>query len=342
VRLTVRPFEGPDSTWDDFVRSQEGWTHFHLIGWRRVMEGVMGHRCRHLAAYDGEGQLRGVLPLVHVKSMLFGHYLVSSPFVSYGGALGSVDAVGTLTEAAVSEYRDSGAKALEIRARTEQPVSLTASHAKVTVTLPLPPQDTEQLWQSFPAKLRSQIRRPIKEGVEVRFGADQVGPFFSVFARHMRDLGTPTLSRGFFDSLEREFSDSVWFGCAYHDGVPVAGGAGFLWDSEFEMTWASSLLSHKRIAPNMLLYWSFMKRAIERDVGLFNFGRCTPGGGTFRFKKQWGGQEHALWWYRLPAGEGRATPSPDSGKYALAARAWRRLPVSLATALGPRIVRGIP
>ncbi len=339
--MKVEEFDGPERDWDDFVRSQDGWTHFHLAAWRRVISQSMGHRCRYLAARDDAGRIRGVLPLVHVKSVLFGHYMVSMPFVNYGGAIGETAAVGALTDAAVAQYRRTGAKALELRSRFRQDVDLAASHDKVTVTLPLP-ADPDVLWQTLPSKVRSQVRRPMKEGMETRFGAEQLAPFYQVFAHHMRDLGTPVLPRAFFETLAGEFADSVWFGCSYHRGEPVAGGAGFVWGSEFEMTWASSLLQYKRAAPNMLLYWSFMQRCIEAGLELFNFGRCTPGGGTFRFKKQWGGDHHDLWWYRLPTGEGRATPSPDQGRYALAARAWRRLPLPVANALGPRIVRGIP
>ncbi len=339
---TVEEFHGPASEWDDFVRRQAGWTHFHQFAWRDIMQSVMGHECVYYAARDQTGAISGVLPLVHVRSLLFGHYLVSLPFVNYGGPLGSPDSVSLLMDKAAEAYRTTGAKALEIRARTEQPVSLAASHDKVTVTLPLPSGESESLWKGFPAKLRSQIRRPMKEGIEVRFGPDQVAPFYSVFAHHMRDLGTPALSEKFFRAIAGTFGESVWFGCAYHQGQPVAGGAGFVWGTEFEMTWASSLLAYKRMSPNMLLYWSFMERAISQGLTVFNFGRCTPEGGTHRFKRQWGGRDETLWWYRLPSGEGRATPSPDAGAYALAARMWRRLPLGVATALGPRIVRGIP
>ena len=342
MTTTIEEFRGSGSEWDDFVRGQHGWTHFHQYAWRDIMESVMGHRCAYYAARDEHGAITGVLPLVHVSSLLFGHYLVSLPFVNYGGPLGSPESVGLLVETATDAYQSSNAKALEIRARSEQPVRLEASHDKVTVTLALPSGDSKPLWDGFPAKLRSQIRRPMKEGIEVRFGADQVLPFYSVFARHMRDLGTPALSKEFFRTIAGTFGDTAWFGCAYHDGQPVAGGAGFVWGTEFEMTWASSLIGYKRMSPNMLLYWAFMEQAIGHGLNVFNFGRCTPGGGTHRFKRQWGGQDEPLWWYRLPSGEGRATPSPDAGAYALAARMWRRIPLGVAAVLGPRIVRGIP
>ena len=108
------------------------------------------------------------------------------------------------------------------------------------------------------------------------------------------------------------------------------------------MTWASSLRAYNREAPNMLLYWACMQRAVSEGVKRFNFGRCTPGGGTHRFKMQWGGQEEPLWWYGIADREGTKAPSPDDPAFRLGPALWRRLPESVATAFGPSIVRYIP
>jgi hypothetical protein len=111
------------------------------------------------------------------------------------------------------------------------------------------------------------------------------------------------------------------------------------------MTWASALRSHRAMSPNMLVYWALMERVTRAGARLFNFGRCTRGSGTHRFKMQWGGREEQLWWYQQAdraADESAATPSPEHGLFALGARVWQRLPVPLATRLGPSIVRFIP
>ncbi len=342
MSLSVRSFTGVAAEWDQFVRAQEGWTHFHQYGWRAVFEGVFGHECLYLEARDAAGALAGVLPLVRVRSVVFGHYLVSVPFLNYGGPLGSPAAVQALATWASERAREDGVKLLELRSRRELPLDLPVSHRKITVVLDLPAEDPQLLFKQFDAKLRSQVRKPQKEGVEVRFGPDQVGPFFEVFAAHMRDLGTPTQPRRLFETIAEVFPDS-WFGCAWVGGKPVAGGAGFVWGSEYEMTWASSLYAYNRIAPNMGLYWAFMQRAIGAGLSLFNFGRCSVGVGTHRFKRQWGSRDEPLWWYQLAPGGGEAgTPSPDDGAFAWGPRVWRRLPLPVATALGPHIVRYIP
>ena len=325
--------------WDDFVRSQAGWTAFHLTSWQRVIERTFGHRVHALEARR-DGEIVGVLPLATVKSRLFGHYLISMPFVSYGGPLGDAPAVEALIAHARSLADDLSVDLLQLRARKPLPTAMDVSTHKVTVLLELP-ESPEALWDGLKAKVRSQVRRPRKEGFEVRFGDDQVAGFWKVFAHHMRDLGTPVMPHAFFEILAEELGDTATFGCVYDGEIPIAGGCTIEWGTETEITWASSLRSYNRQAPNMLLYWSFMERAIERGQRAFNFGRCTPDGGTHHFKRQWGGRDEPLYWYRH--GGGRAgTPSPDDGKYAMGVRLWQRIPLPIANVLGPRIVKYIP
>jgi serine/alanine adding enzyme len=343
VTLSLEAFDGQPDAWDDFARRQVGWTHYHRHGWKHVIEETLGHECLYLVARDDSREIRGVLPLVRVRSAVFGHYLVSMPFLNYGGPLGSTDAIRVLATGATDQAQRDHVRLLELRSAVQLPIDLPASHRKITVLLDLPSGDSATLFQQLPSKVRSQVRRPLKEGVSVRFGPDEAEPFYDVFARHMRDLGTPVQSRRLFLAIREQFADTAWFGCAYLAGQPVAAGCGFRWGSEFEMTWASALTAYNSISPNMLLYWAFMERAVQQGLAVFNFGRCTPGSGTHRFKRQWGGRDAPLWWYQRAApGTAAATPSPDDSRYAWGPRVWKRLPLRLATWLGPRIVRLIP
>ncbi len=339
--LEVRPYVGSGATWDAVGAAQSGWTVFHRWAWKSVMEKALGHECLYWGAYQPDGTLAGILPLVRVRSPLFGHYLVSLPFVNYGGPLGTQDAVGALARAAVDRARLDRVKLLELRSRVALPIELPVSHRKITVCLELPDSD-EALMKRFPAKLRSQVRRPDKEGVQVRFGPDQVEPFYQVFSAHMHALGTPVMPRRLFAALPEAFGDDVWFGVGYLGDVPIACGAGFRWGDEFEMTWASSLSAYNRISANMGVYWAFMRRAIGLGLRVFNFGRCSPGSGTHRFKSQWTAVDEALYWYQWSASGVASTPSPDTGPLSWAPRVWSRLPRTVVDTAGPWLSRLIP
>ena len=342
MTLRVELFEGSETEWDACVRASDGWTHFHRFGWRTVIEQVFGHECLYLAARDHAGRVVGVLPLVHAKSLFFGDYLISMPFVNYGGPLGSETAVSALVQDAVDIARGRQVDLLELRSREPLGLDLPVSHRKITCLLDLEPGNSKSVWTRLSSNVRRKVRHAQKEGFVVSFGPEHLHGFYEVFSRHMRDLGTPTLPRRFFETLLMRFPQDIWVGCAYHDSRPVAGGFGFHWTGEFELTWVSALKDYHRSYANMLLYWAFIERAANHDLRVFNFGRCTPGGGTHRFKQQWGTRDVPLLWYHPVAGRRAETPSPHERAFAWGPAVWKRLPLAVTNALGPAIVRMIP
>lgn len=340
--MKIEAYHGAGDDWDRFVTRAPGASFAHLAAWRDVLAGVYGHRARYLVATGDDGAWLGALPLVEVRSRLFGRHLVSMPLLNHGGAVGTPEARVRLAEYAAEEARRSGARSLVLRDRDVVTCDVPEARFKVTVLLDLP-DSPDVLWEDgLRSKLRSQIRRAMKEAMVVRFGPDQRAAFHHVYARNMRDLGTPAHPIGLFDAIARAMGEHAVFGAVYWRDAPVAAGCGFLWRDTFEMTWASSLREHNRMAPNMLLYWSFMEEAIRRGARIFDFGRCSPGSGTHRFKLQWGGREVPLPW-RVWTRDG--APAGDPGELPamrLARAMWQRLPHRVASRLGGVIARELP
>lgn len=320
--------------WDAFVRRTEGGTFAHLSAWGPVFRD-MGHSTTYLTARSGN-EIVGVLPLVKFTTLLFGSRYVSVPYLNDGGPIGSPAGVEALLKHAC-QLAERAAVTMQLRTRVQRTSAATASR-KVTVLLPVP--DTpDELWSKLPSKLRSQVRRPQKAGLTVRFGHTELASFYSVWSHNMRDLGTPVLPRRFFDAALAALPSECLVGCVYSGDQPVAAGAGFLFRGEFEMTWASSLRAWNRDAPNMLLYWEFMAQAIERGASTFNFGRCTAGEGTHRFKLQWGGDTVPLQWIETGSAAGDGQPSSLARAVSTA---WTRLPLPLSRVLGPVVARQLP
>ena len=217
--MRVTSFAGSTSDWNAFVSAQAGQTAFHRAELADVTASVFRHEVLRLAAYTDDGALAAVLPLVRVRSRIFGHFLVSMPFVSYGGPLGSDAGIQALASHAQQLAASSGADLLELRSARPLPLEMPVSQRKITVVLKTVPGDATATFNAFKAKLRSQVRRPAKDGVEVRMGPEQVGPFFEVFAHHMRDLGTPAMPRAWFEGLARAYGDDFWVATAWHNGL---------------------------------------------------------------------------------------------------------------------------
>ncbi len=330
--------------WDRYVLNHSMASGYQLMGWRRVVERAFGHRTFYLMVRDQQAQVRGVLPLVLLSSRLFGRFLVSMPFVNYGGVLADTSqAQRALLDAAIGLTTDVGATHIELRHQRRLDLGWTSKQHKVSMRLDLP-REFDTLWQRFPSKLRSQIRRAQKEQLTVRIeGSEILEDFYRVFARNMRDLGTPVCGRRFFEAIVEEFPKGARI-CVVHLGrQPVA--AGFLcgFQNTLEIPWASSDRRYNRLSANMLLYSAALEYACREGFEVFDFGRSTPGGGTYRFKEQWGAHPVPLYWHHWSS-DRRAVPdlSPGNSRYGLAIQVWKRLPVALTRIIGPSIVRNIP
>ena len=339
--IEITPLGERRAEWDAFVRQEPAATFCHQSAWAEVMSSVHGLRCDFIVAEHG-GTWRGVLPLVHVKG-LAGHYLVSLPFVDDGGPVGDAEACAALASAAQAIAARGRVKLLELRSREIVPGPLASAARKVSVQLALP-ATVEELWEkTFKAKLRSQIRRPSKEGMVASSGPAELRSFYEVFARNMRDLGTPVQPFSFFAAQLRAFgSEVVVTVVRTKDGIPTAASFAFVWRNEMYVTWASSLREFNKLSPNMLLYSSMMEQAIGRGLTTFNFGRSTPGAPTHKFKQQWGGLDVPLpWAYWSPTG-GSSTPTPDKPIFRIATTLWSKLPVPVTKVVGPILARQLP
>lgn len=330
--------------WDRYVLSSPSSVSYHLSGWKEVIEKSFGHRTFYLIAKDAKG-IRGVLPLVQLKSMLFGNFVVSLPYFNYGGVCADTDeAFGELLTEACRISKDIGASHIEFKHVGEAECGLQVKKTKVTMELRLPP-DADKLWNSFPSKLRSQIKRPMKEEMRFTIGRhEELESFYRVFSINMRDLGTPVYSKSFFKNILDTFPGSTWIGTVYtKEGEAVASGFLSGFKGTLEIPWASSLRSHNRLSPNLLLYWEILRFACEKGFSVFDFGRCTPGEGTYKFKEQWGAKPVQLhWYYWLRDGGQMPELNPHNPKYEAAIKIWKKLPVNLTRLIGPTIVKNLP
>ena len=334
-----------DAASDAYAAVHPDGTLYHLSVWNRLIEELFDHPQYCWRAWR-DGRLVGVLPLTRLRSRLFGDYLVSLPFVNYGGALADEPAIAErLMRAAAEAAARLGCRHIEFRdtcARADGAWPVRTD--KVAMLLPLP-AEAEALWQALGSKLRAQVRRPLKEGgmEVVRGGPELARPFYQVFSRNMRDLGTPVYPLAMFRRILETLPDQASIVLVRHRRRPVA--AGFLLRDRdrMEIPWASSLQEYNRLGVNMLLYWHALQAAVEAGCRVFDFGRSSVDSGTYRFKKQRGAQPRQLYWHYWLA-EGRPLPNltPTNPRYRLAIQAWQRLPVTVANWLGPRIVRNLP
>ena len=331
------------SRWEDFVASHSQATNYHQIGWKTVIEKSFGHSTRYLMAMN-DGEVAGILPLAILKSRLFGRSVVSLPFLNYGGLLaGDTEAEKELVSAASQFAIDEGSASVELRHCVAHGLGLVPKQHKVSMLLPLA-SDTDTQWKQLDAKVRNQIRKAGKSGLTAQIGGKELlDDFYAMFARNMRDLGTPVYGRVFFETILNVFPLQTRIFVVKSQEIPVAAGLSSIFNEAMEIPWAGSLIEYRSLCPNMLMYWEAIQFGIQQGMKIFDFGRSTPGEGTYRFKTQWGAKASPLVWeYWMKDGGPLPNISPTNAKFALAIKLWKKLPLAVANVLGPPIVRSIP
>ncbi|MEW6381025.1 MAG: FemAB family XrtA/PEP-CTERM system-associated protein [bacterium] len=343
-KVRVRLFEDRDQgRWDAYVQGSSHSSLYHLSAWKKVLETSLGHPAYYLYAEEG-GTLVGLLPMIHLKSFLFGSRLISLPCFNYGGVCAHDPEVQTaLIREGMEIARSTGAAHLELRQAQTYPWELAVKQHRVAMLLDLP-DSWSNLWQGFSAKLRNQIRKGEKQDLEFRQGVEEeLSSFYQVFSRNMRDLGTPVQGKEFFQAIMTTFSDRARICTVYQGSEPLASGLVLGFKQTLEIPWASSLRKYNSSCANMLLYWGVLRYACDAGYRLFDFGRSAPGSGTYRFKEQWGAKPRPLYWYYwLREGESLPALHPENPRYHLAIQMWKRMPLPLSRALGPLLARGMP
>ena len=329
--------------WNAYVDGHPDATVDHLWQWRTVFERVFGHQTVYLAVRRGP-DVAGLLPLVLFRSRIFGRAVVSLPFLNYGGLLAEDARPARALVARASDVaREFGASYVELRHGARQLPDAPYRQHKLRLVRPLP-SSIDDLWKDIDRKVRNQVRKAQKEGLAaLQGGGELVTEFYQVFARNMRDLGTPVYSKRLFERVLADFGTQASVFLVRNGHTPVAGAVAIRFRDEVIVPWASSLREFRALSPNMLLYWTMLERAVWDGASSFDFGRSSPGGGTHQFKLQWGARETPLHWEYVLLG---GAPVPDHGptnpRFGRAIDIWKRCPLWLANVVGPRIVRAIP
>jgi lipid II:glycine glycyltransferase (peptidoglycan interpeptide bridge formation enzyme) len=148
---------------------------------------------------------------------------------------------------------------------------------------------SEEQFNLFPAKLRSQIRKPSKDGCTIKNGSvELIDDFYRVFTHNMRDLGSPVHSKKFITRFVMEYGEKARMFVVYKDAIPIAGAIVTGIRDTLVNPWASFDKRYRSAAPNMLLYWGMLEWAVNNGYHIFDFGRSTVDEGTFKFKTTMG------------------------------------------------------
>jgi serine/alanine adding enzyme len=344
--IDIVPVERVEKGWDRFVEFHPHATIGHLRAWGPMIHAAYGHESIALAAVQ-DGDVVGILPLVLVKSRLFGDRLVSMPFLDYGGLLvdrdTGPDVSSALFEAALDAGHARGARSLGLRQFHPIDLADPVSDDRVTMLLPLSTADTA--WKALPSERRNRVRKGEKNGLGALWGgAELLDGFYEVFAANMRDLGSPVHSRGFFVAMLAHLGEAARvLQVRDRAGRPVGAAVCLFFRDTIAVPWVSSRRDAFALCPNFVLYWEVIRFGCEQGYRTLDLGRSCKNAGTFEFKRQWGAAPHPLPWIFRDLGDGGGpSVDQDSSRFHRLVDLWKRLPVSVANLAGPWVRRQIP
>jgi FemAB-related protein (PEP-CTERM system-associated) len=324
--------------WTQYVLRSPTATISHIWHWRSIIREAYGHDSVYLIARQ-EGVVKGILPLIVVKSPILGTSLASMPFMDFGGVCtDDLNIAGQLVEEARRLSREDGSATVELRQMAAIPGLPEPRQDKVTMILDLTGGETG-IWKGLPAKVRNQVRKAEKSGLSTLVGGPEfLEEFYRVFVVNMRDLGSPVHASSFFTSMASELGAQMQVRLV-RDGAKTVGG---LISLSFKDTvlvpWASALREYFPKCPNNLLYWHAIQDGCANGFKTFDFGRSSVGSGTYEFKRQWGAQPVPLFWHVFSDDDRQGNAiDGTSMKYRLFREVWRRLPVGVSATIGPRI-----
>jgi len=324
------------AAWDNYVYHHPRSTLYHLSIWKNIIEQTYGHKAYYLMAVDNApqpetGNLKreaenpanvvGILPMIQLKHFIFGHSLISIPFFDLGGILAnSTETEKALLSEAIRLAQELKVDNLELRQteplsclNSEAPSSIQKDEThfkihshKVRMLFNLP-GSSEILMKSFKSKLRSQIRKPIKEGLKAKTG-------------------------------QIEYPKTSKIITIYKNKQPMACSLIIGFKDILVNPWASSLREYSPLSPNMLLYWTMLEYASNNGFSYFDFGRSSPNEGTYKFKEQWGAKSSPLYWHYLSS-NGRQFNNTHlkKSRFTQFIALWKKIPVPITKIIGPPI-----
>jgi FemAB-related protein (PEP-CTERM system-associated) len=274
--------------------------------------------------------------------MLFGNFLISNAFCMHGGPVATDEGtINILRAEAIRIARELKVGHIEFRSAGNAEAPWDVRSGLYATFRRAIAADVDSNLKAIPRKQRAVVRKGISNGLrpEIDPGVERL---HSIYSESVRKLGTPVFSIRYFRLLKEEFGKHCEILTVLNGSKPVASVMSFYFRDEVLPYYGGGTQEARLLGANDFMYWEVMRRACERGLRQFDFGRSKVGTGSYDFKRNWGFEPTPLS-YAYLAVNSRNIPdtNPLNPRYQTAINIWRRLPLSLTKLLGPSIVRSI-
>lgn len=321
-------------------------SYIGLDSWMNFINDVYGHPVHRFAVLDDERPL-GALSMLEVDHPVFGHYLATAPFGSYGGfTYENTEARDMLLDEARRLAEDVNAEYVSLRFddTASPPADGWVEHPVYFTYLIDLSATSDDLMKRFSSDHRNHIRKSLKKGHSIRFGhLDLLDDAYEALALSMHELGSPYHSKTYLRKMAEYLGDTLEFAVTYNAKGRITGGGVFIYQGKTVFNLHANVLRDARSAyTGEFLYWSVIEHAMQKGCTTFDLGRSLVGSGNDIFKSKWAPEKKPLaYWFWLSPGHELPSLNQKNPKFQFAIAAWKRLPKFIIRPLGPYIIRGL-
>jgi len=293
------------------------------------------------------GVVKGVLTLTEVRHPIFGNYLTTAPFASYGGFAYETEQIRDALLNQASNLRQSlGADYAVVRfdKGNEQPPVGWKQHAVYSTYKINLAAGTEMLLSDFNSNHRNHIRKSHKKGFSIRFGhLELLDDTYNGIARSMHELGSPYHHKKYLREMARSLGDMIEFTVVNDSSDKLVGSGVFIKQGQIVTNLHANILrKYRAYYAGEFLYWSVIDRYGKAGSKTLDLGRSLIGSGNEHFKIKWKPKVQLLsYWYNLADDKDLPVLNQKNPKFRFAIWTWKRLPEFVVRMLGPSLIRGL-
>ena len=338
-----------DRHWSTLIEQQVKETFYYKQAWLDLLTNLYGFTVIPLTTTDTTGQITGFLPLCSMESPLTGRRLVALPFSDHCPLLATDDAsTHALLDQAVYLAQDQKVRYLELRTGNDDVLArrpdLIEGNLYVRWLLPLA-TSPDTLWSGLRKPVQHQIKKSRKLGVQVRMAhhREDMEYYYRLHLQtRCRKHGMPAQPRQYFFALWDTFASegAIQLLLAEYQERVIAAMILFASGTTVRYVYGASDEQYLHLAPNNLLMWTAITWSCNQGYRTLDLGRTARDNqGLMEFKRRWGAIQEPLPYYYYPHIAGLAATPEDSWKYQLLTACWKRLPLTIAGALGGHLYK---
>jgi hypothetical protein len=309
-----------------------------------VLSETYGYEPKYFAALNNGG-LSFLLPMMEIKSFFTGRRGVSLPFTDYvRPIISSPEEAHEFWEELVEYAKKSRWQHIDLRGDIgiEAAGSIYDSFYQHDIQLG---DDTDQIFTTFSKNNKRNIKKAIREGVEIeiRLDMESIDEFYTLNSITRKRHGIPSQPYKFFANLYK-YINSDGKGIvvlARKHGKVVAGAIYFIFGRTAIYKYGASTKEEKHLRANNLVMWEAIKWLSNKNFKSLGLGRTDKSNaGLVRYKNGWAPDPKTISYYRYSMkANSFVTKKKNSGS--ISETFFKAAPVTVSNLLGGVLYRHV-